>query len=79
MDKLWASAWRRNKAKIEALEKSGTSHGSQLAALKKTDKDYSTQLQKLGTDLQSLNSVAADLQRLVKNARANEAQMEKTG
>jgi chromosome segregation ATPase len=79
VDKLWASAWRRNKAKIEALEKSGTAQGGQLAALIKTDKDYSSQLQKLGTDLEALNSVAADLGQLVKNARANESQMEKLG
>lgn len=79
VDKLWASAWRRNKAKIEKLEESGSSHGSQLAALKKTDKDYSTQLQKLGTEIKTLGSVAADLERLVKNARGNESQMEKLG
>ena len=77
VDKLWASAWRRNKAKITELEKSATAHGSQLATLGKTDKDYSAQLQKLGAEIKTLRAVAADLERLVQSARANESQMEK--
>ncbi|MCZ6830367.1 MAG: hypothetical protein O7F73_12425 [Gammaproteobacteria bacterium] len=79
VDKLWASAWRRNKAKIAELEKSASAQGSQLATLSKTDKDYSAQLQKLGNELEALNSVAGDLERLVKTARASESQMEKLG
>jgi chromosome segregation ATPase len=79
VDKLWASAWRKNKAKIAALEKSSAAQGSQLATLGATDKDYSAQLQKLGADLKALNSVAADLERLVEAARANESQMENLG
>ena len=55
VDKLWASAWRRNKAKIAELEKSTAAHGSQLATLGKTDKDYSAQLQKLGAEIKTLS------------------------
>ncbi len=79
VDKLWASAWRRNKAKIADLEKSSTSHASQLATLTKTDKDYSAQLQSLATDIEKLRSVAGDLERLVSSAKANEALLERLG
>ncbi len=76
VDKLWASAWRRNKAKIADLEKASSSHSSTLATLSKTDKDYSAQLQKLAGDLNKLNAVAGDLERLVQSARASESQIE---
>jgi DNA repair exonuclease SbcCD ATPase subunit len=79
VDKLWASAWRKNKAKIAALEKSSAAQGSQLATLDTTDKEYSAQLQKLGADLQALGSMATDLERTVQAARANESQMESLG
>ncbi len=77
VDKLWASAWRRNKGKIADLEKASSAHGSQLATLGKTDQEYSAQLKQLGADLGKLSSVAGELERLVQSARANESQMEK--
>jgi chromosome segregation ATPase len=79
VDKLWASAWRRNKAKIADLEKSATSHASTLALLQKTDKDYSAQLQKLAADMKALQAVAGDLERIQKTATASEAQLERLG
>lgn len=79
VDKLWASAWRRNKAKIADLEKSATSHGSTLASLQKTDKDYSAQLQTLAVDMKALQAVAGDLERIQKTATASEAQLERLG
>jgi chromosome segregation ATPase len=79
VDKLWASAWRKNKAKIAALEKSSSAHGSQLSTLANTDKTYSNQLKSLAGDITKLRSVAADLEKLVANAKANQAMVESLG
>lgn len=79
VDKLWASAWRKNKAKIAALEKSSSAHGSTLGTLSNTDKKYSTQLKSLASDVEKLRSVAGDLERLVANAKSNQALMERLG
>ena len=79
VDKLWGSAWRRNKAKIEDLEKSSSAHGSRLATLGETDKAYSSQLKALATDIDKLRSVAGDLENLVKTAKSNQALLERLG
>ena len=79
VDNLWASAWRRNKAKIADLEKSSSAHGSRLATLGETDKAYSTQLQALAGDVEKLRSVAGDLENLASTARSNEALLERLG
>lgn len=79
VDKLWASAWRRNKAKIAQLEKSSSAHGSQLSTLSKVDSSYSTQLKSLAADMQPLRSVAGDLEQLVANATSNQALLEQLG
>lgn len=79
VDKLWASAWRRNKAKIADLEKSSSSHASQLATLGKTDKDYSAQLKSLAADIERLRNVAGDLEGLVSSAKANQELLERLG
>ena len=79
VDKLWASAWRRNKAAIEELEKSRDTLNGRVAALADTDKKYSGQLQALGADLDKLRAVAGDLERLVASAQANQALLERLG
>ncbi|MEM0952899.1 MAG: hypothetical protein AAGI24_02060 [Pseudomonadota bacterium] len=79
VDKLWASAWRRNKAKIADLEKSRDSLNSKVATLEKTDASYSGQLKTLGGDLQKLRAVAGDLDRLITTADANQALVERLG
>jgi predicted nucleic acid-binding Zn-ribbon protein len=79
VDKLWASAWRRNKAAIAELEKSRDSLNSKVASLAQTDTAYSNQLQALGSDLQKLRAVAGDLERLVTTADANQALLERLG
>ncbi len=79
VDKLWASAWRRNKAKIAELEKSSSDHGSQLSTLANTDTTYSTQLKSLAADIQKLRSVAGDLEQLVSSAKSNQALVEQLG
>ena len=79
VDKLWASAWRRNKAKIADLEKSRDSLSGQLTTLTETDKRYSAQLQALAADTEKLRNVAADLDRLVTSASSNQALLERLG
>lgn len=79
VDKLWASAWRRNKAKIADLEKSASAHGSQLSTLAETDKAYSSQLQALAGDMEKLRKVAGDLENLAATAKSNEALLERLG
>ncbi|MEE4662005.1 MAG: hypothetical protein V2J89_16165 [Halieaceae bacterium] len=79
VDKLWASAWRRNKAKIADLEASRDALNNKLATLEKTDAAYSSQLKSLGGDLQKLRDVAGDLDRLITTADANQALLERLG
>lgn len=79
VDKLWASAWRRNKAKIADLEKSRDSLSGQLTTLTETDKRYSQQLKALAADTEKLRSVAADLDRLVTSASSNQALLDRLG
>ncbi len=79
VDKLWASAWRRNKAKIADLEKSRDQLAGKVATLEKTDVSYSSQLQALGGDIQKLRAVAGDLERLITTADANQALLERLG
>jgi chromosome segregation ATPase len=79
VDKLWASAWRTNKAKIAALEKSNSALGSQLSTLGNTDKAYSAQLQSLAADIGALRRVAGELETLVASAKSNQAAMEQLG
>jgi chromosome segregation ATPase len=79
VDKLWASAWRTNKAKIAALEKSSSALGSQLATLGNTDKEYSAQLQSLAADIARLRTIAAELENLVESAKSNQAMVERLG
>ena len=79
VDKLWASAWRRNKAAIEELQKADTGLGGRINTLAETDKRYSTQLQALGADIEKLRAVAGDLERLVAKAESNQALLERLG
>ncbi len=79
VDKLWASAWRRNKASVEDLQKSRDALNSKVATLTQTDSAYSNQLQELGSDIQKLRAVASDLERLVTTADANQALLERLG
>ncbi len=77
VDKLWASAWRRNKSRIDSLEKSSADHSGQLATLGKTDQAYSAQLRKLAAGLEKMEEASGNLERLVNTAQANQAQLEK--
>lgn len=79
VDKLWASAWRRNKAKIAELEKSRDNLNSQVTALTGVDKQYSEQLQMLAADTEKLRAVASDLERLASSAATNRQLMERLG
>jgi chromosome segregation ATPase len=79
VDKLWASAWRRNKAKIEGLEKSRDDQGGQITTLSETSRQYSRQLQSLASDTEKLRAVAADLERLVSVAQSNQQLLERLG
>ncbi len=79
VDKLWGSAWRRNKAAIADLQKSRDDLSSKVSTLTQTDTAYSRQLQALGSDIQKLRAVASDLERLVTTADANQALLERLG
>ena len=70
VDKLWASAWRRNKARLDEIEGTNSNQGESLAALKKD-------VAAANSDLARLKGVAGDLERLMANAKANQAQVER--
>lgn len=77
VDKLWASAWRRNQAAIEELQKSGSARGSKLSATEKSLASTQEQLKQATADLARLKSVAGDLERLMSSAKANQAAVDK--
>lgn len=77
VDKLWASAWRRNKAAIEELQKTGAGEARKVAAVEKSLASTKTTLTAATNDIAKLKNVAADLERLMANARSNQAQVEK--
>lgn len=85
VDKLWASAWRRNKADIEALQKASTNQDKALKALVSADKTAIVEraqtvgmLDLLRKDMTALKSVASDLERLTANASSNQTALERT-
>ena len=69
VDKLWASAWRRNKARLDQLEK-GQAETSQAQA---------AQIKALADDVASLRAVAGDLQQLASGTKANQESIERLG
>jgi chromosome segregation ATPase len=77
VDKLWASAWRKNKAKIEALEKSSKTHSSKLASAEKSLGTARSQLKAASGDIAKLKSVAGDLDRLLTSSKASQAEVER--
>lgn len=77
VDKLWASAWRRNKARLDELEGSTKNQGQSLAALEGSLGTVTSQLNAASADLKRLKGVAGDLERLMKSARANQTQVER--
>jgi len=77
VDKLWASAWRRNKASIEELEKTTASQVRKVTAAEKTIAANETQLKSAAADIARLKSVAGDLERLMASARSNQTEVER--
>ena len=77
VDKLWASAWRKNKAKIEALESSSKKNAQKLARTEKSLVAAQSQLKSASADLMKLKSVAGDLSRLMASAKANQSEVER--
>ncbi len=77
VDKLWASAWRKNKAKIEALEKSSKSNGKKLASAEKSLGTAKSQLKAASGDIAKLKSVAGDLDRLLASSKSSQAEVER--
>ena len=77
VDKLWAGAWRKHKAKIEALETSSRASRKKLASAEKSLTTVQTQLKSASKDLTKLKSVSGDLGRLMSSAKANQSEVER--
>lgn len=77
VDKLWASAWRKNKAQIEALQKQSASTIKKAASSEKALASNQTQLKSMTADIARLKSVAGDIERLVVSAKTNQAEVER--
>ncbi len=77
IDKLWASAWRKNKAKIAALEKGSASQSKQLTTATNSLAVMQKQLKDAGQDITKLKSVAGDLDRLMSSAQSSQAEVER--
>jgi len=77
VDKLWASAWRKNKAKIATLEVSSKSNSKKLASAEKSLATARSQLKAASGDIAKLKSVAGDLDRLLKSSKSSQAEVER--
>ena len=77
VDKLWASAWRKNKAQIEALQKQSASTTKKAASSEKTLASNEAQLKSMTADIAKLKSVSGDLERLMVSAKTNQAEVER--
>ena len=77
VDKLWASAWRRNKAAIEELQGTSVNLDKKIASLDGSISSTDDKLGGLMSDVSKLKSVAGDLERVMSNARSNQASMER--
>jgi chromosome segregation ATPase len=77
IDKLWASAWRKNKAKIAALETKTANHDKQLKSATSSVNAVESQLKATGNDIAKLKAVAGDLDQLVSGTQARQAEVER--
>jgi len=77
VDKLWASAWRKNKAKIEALETSSKLHRNKLASTEKSLGTTKSELKVASGDIVKLKSVTGELDRLLAISKARQAEIER--
>lgn len=77
VDKLWASAWRKNKAQIETLQKQSASTTKKAVSSEKTLASNQAQLKSMAADVAKLKSVAGDLDRLMVSAKSNQAEVER--
>lgn len=77
VDKLWASAWRKNKAQIEALQKESASTTKKAASSEAILAGQQTQLKSMTADIAKLKSVSGDLERLMQSAKTNQAEVER--
>jgi len=77
VDKLWAGAWRKHKAKIEVLETSSRANSKKLASAEKSLTTVQAQLKSASKDLAKLKSVSGDLGRLMSSAKANQSEVER--
>jgi len=77
VDKLWASAWRKNKAQIEALQKQSAGNSKKVASSAKSLADSEAKLKGMAADIAKLKTVAGDLNRLMVSAKTNQSEVER--
>jgi chromosome segregation ATPase len=75
VDKLWASAWRKNKARLNELEKQLKGQQSKLAALDKTSKSSAEALAALNRQLPQLQNLSSELKEVQSLSIAQKAQL----
>lgn len=79
VDKLWASAWRKNKAKIAQLEKQSAAQAKSLKSASSDMASAKKSLAGLTDDMSRLKAIAKDLDSLSKTARSSQAEVERLG
>ncbi len=77
IDKLWASAWRRNRDNIAELKKSSDGYAGRIAGVEESVKSMRGKVESAASDLAKLKGVAGDLERLMTSARNNQAEVER--
>jgi chromosome segregation ATPase len=76
VDKLWASAWRRNKAKIEANEKGIAANAGQVKNQNTSVAEIRSDSKAQGTQIDKFSSMLAPLRRMLDAAPGERAQIE---
>lgn len=75
--KLWDNVWKRSKERLGVLEASSKRFEGAIAANDKTIDATQVKLGKALADLEKLQSVSGDLERLMSSARSSQAEVER--
>jgi len=75
--KLWDNVWKKSKERLGKLEAASTSHGTKIKGVEKSLASVQSQMKSASGDTAKLKSVAGDLSRLMANANASQAEVER--
>jgi len=75
--KLWDNVWKQASERLAKLEKDAASQGKQISAAAAGLATAQGQLKSASGDIEKLNSVAGELERIIASGKANQAEVER--